>query len=209
MFEKGKLSFWDIGTYLMIGCFSFIIIIGYLFLEFGLPLKKWLIDFKDFSGSVVILLPIIFILLGMLIEPLANTVAKYVEKIPFLAPKENKNKNKLIELISKSLPDEYQDKDNPYRFCKAIVELKSPNSNHEIFLSRFGFYRSLSFIFISITILNLFLLNYCSLLASSILSISLSVIFLKRSQTFLVHMSNSVFYNYIALVYGDSIIKKC
>lgn len=201
MFEKGKLSFWDIGTYLTVGCFASFAAAFYLFYGLSIPFPSWTKNLKDFSGSLVIVVPIVCLLVGMFIEPMANWLVKYIEKLSWFKPREIRNKESLVNTIKSHLPDNKIDSANLYRYCKAVVELKFPNSNHDIFLARFGFYRSMSVLLALIFIVNWFVFKF------GIINISVNAIlafcayqFLKRSQVFKNHMEEAVYYNYLALV---------
>lgn len=201
MFEKGKLSFWDIGTYLTVGCFASFATAFYLFYGLSIPFPSWAKNLKDFSGILVIVVPIVFLLVGMFIEPIANWVAKNIEKLDWFKPREIRNKESLIKTIKSHLPDYEIDSANRYRYCKAVVELKFQNSNHDIFLARFGFYRSMSVLLSLMFIVNWFVFK-CEDFNISInfLLAFCAFQFLKRSQVFKNHMEEAVYYNYLALV---------
>ncbi|WP_111977588.1 hypothetical protein [Algibacillus agarilyticus] len=201
MFEKGKLSFWDIGTYLTVGCFVSLAAIFYIFYGLGILFPSWAKDLKDFSGSLVIVVPIVFLLVGMFIEPIANWLAKHIEKFAWFKPREIRNKEFLVNTIKRHLPDDEINSANLYRYCKAVVELKFQNSNHDIFLARFGFYRSMSVLLALIFIANWFVFKCDAINISINVLIAFSAYqFLKRSQVFKNHMEEAVYYNYLALV---------
>tara|TARA_R100000656_G_scaffold58224_1_gene45463 strand:- start:3969 stop:4610 length:642 start_codon:yes stop_codon:yes gene_type:complete len=209
MIEKGKLSFWDVGTYLMIGFLSSVCAVAYLFWGRSFDFSVYIELLKSISGVLIVILPIWFLLLGMFVEPIANIACKWLEKAPLLKPRKSHHQESVVRLISKLLPDEDIRKDNPYRFCKSVVELKCPNSNHEVFLARFGFYRSLGFIFFLSTFMSFIVLGFgCGSTFVAFVCAILGVVFLKRSQIFLNHMSDAVYFNYAALVYGDSVMNR-
>lgn len=201
MFEKGKLSFWDIGTYLTVGCFASFAAAFYLFYGLSIPFPSWAKNLKDFSGSLVIVVPIVFLLVGMFIEPIANWVVKYIEKLAWFEPREIRNKEPLVNTVKSHLPDDEIDSANLYRYCKAVVELKFPNSNHDIFLARFGFYRSMSVLLALIFIVNWFVFKCDAInISVNVLLVFSAYQFLKRSQVFKNHMEEAVYYNYLALM---------
>lgn len=201
MFEKGKLSFWDIGTYLTVGCFATLAAAFYLFYGLTIPFPYWAKNLKDFSGSLVIIVPIVFLLVGMFIEPIANWIAKNIEKLGWFKPRKIRNKEFLVNTIKNHLPDNEIDSANLYRYCKAVVELKFQNSNHDIFLARFGFYRSMSVLLTLIFIVNWFVFKCDAINISVNVLLAFSAYqFLKRSQVFKNHMEEAVYYNYLALV---------
>ncbi len=201
MFEKGKLSFWDIGTYLTVGCFASLATAFYLFYGLSIPFPSWAKNLKDFSGSLVVVVPIVFLLVGMFIEPIANWLVKYIEKLDWFKPREIRNKESLVNTVKSHLPDNDIDSANLYRYCKAVVELKFPNSNHDIFLARFGFYRSMSVLLGLIFIVNCFDFKCDAInISVNVLLVFCAYQFLKRSQIFKNHMEEAVYYNYLALV---------
>lgn len=203
MFEKGKLSFWDIGTYLTIGFFASLLFVLYCVHGFELSAPTYISKLKDFSATIAILTPILLLLIGMIIEPFANTFIKEIEKIKIFTPKKGRSIEKIVEIVDKKLPKSSLI-DIRYRYCKSIVELKFPNSNHEIFLARFGFYRSLSFIFICILIANFFVKNLsCTLQLINIINLYFAYISLRRSQLYKSHMEYSVYINYLAVIDTD------
>ncbi|ASJ95507.1 hypothetical protein [Shewanella marisflavi] len=201
MFEKGKLSFWDIGTYLTVGCFASFSAAFYLFYGLSIPFPSWAKNLKDFSGSLVIIVPIVFLLVGMFIEPIANWLVKHIEKLTWFKPRKIRNKESLVNTVKSHLPDDEIDSVNLYRYCKAVVELKFQNSNHDIFLARFGFYRSMSVLLALIFIINCILFKFdCINISINALLAFCAYQFLKRSQVFKNHMEEAVYYNYLALV---------
>ncbi|MDV5357691.1 hypothetical protein [uncultured Kosakonia sp.] len=206
MLDNFKLTFWDLGTYLTVGFFSFTLILYYAISAFGFDLMFFLAECKDYSSVIVILLPIVFLFLGMLIEPFANYFSKKLEnKCGLFKPKENRNKAELDKLIEINLPNDNIKFVNKYRYCKAIVELKFPSSNHDLFLSRFGFYRSMSFVMAILFIANIIIGEWSFVFLTAEIFIGfLFYIFFKRSQVFRNHMEQAVYYNYLALTLASA-----
>lgn len=204
MFEKGKLSFWDIGTYLTVGCFTSFTAAFYIFYGLSIPFPDWAKNLKDFSGSLVIIVPIVFLLVGMFIEPIANWLVKHIERFAWFKPREIRNKESLVSAIKKHLPDNDITSTNLYRYCKAVVELKFQNSNHDIFLARFGFYRSMSVLLALLFVVNWFVFDcdLINIIVNALLGFS-AYQFLKRSQVFKNHMEEAVYYNYLAILTSE------
>ena len=201
MFEKGKLSLWDIGTYLTVGCFASFAAIFYIFYGLSIPFPYWAKSLKDFSGSLIIVVPLVFLLTGMLIEPIANWLVKYIEKCTWFKPKEMRNKESVENIIKSHLPLHDINSVDLYMYCKAIVELKFQNSNHAIFLARFGFYRSMSVLLALLFFINWFVFkNDVINVTANFLLFIFAYLFLKRSQMFKSHMEEAVYYNCLALV---------
>ncbi|MCG5047143.1 hypothetical protein L2164_00305 [Pectobacterium brasiliense] len=202
MLENGKLTFWDLGTYLTVGFFVTSIFSFYSISIFDMKISDWIAKLKDYSALFVILFPVVFLFSGMCIEPLANWFIKKLEdNICFFNPKESRNKKSLEELIISKLPDVNISSVNKYRYCKAVVELKFRNSNHDVFLARFGFYRSMSFLMAVLFVLNLMLITWsCRMFFINVVIFFMFCQFIKRSQDFKNHMEDAVYYNYLALM---------
>lgn len=204
MLEKISFTLWDIGAYLIIGFYSTVVILLYCFAANYLTPETLLEESKNHSSLLIILTPIIFLSIGMMIEPIANWTTKKLEKITIFKPRGSRKKEKLIALIKIKLDNSEITNIDTYKYCKAVLELNNPNSNHEIFLARFGFYRSLSFIFMILPIIHFFTLSL------SIRSLAISVFFafmfyqcFKRAQIFKVHLEEAVYFNYLALFEKD------
>lgn len=202
MFDGGKFTFWDIGNYLIIGFFSSLVIFFYYFILFfdgGLKSFNYL---KDYLSVLVVIMPFLFMFLGMIIEPIANWCIKKIENnIKFLGVKDSRSKSNIKAIIEKNIPSVDLKSINLYRYCKSVVEKDFPGSNHDVFLARFGFYRSMSFLMMVIVFLNLYYFPFsCMNFLCNAFILFLFYQFLRRSQNFKNHMEDVVYYNYLALV---------
>ncbi|WP_109406381.1 hypothetical protein [Proteus faecis] len=85
MIEKIRISLWDIFTFFMTGVFFVIIILGFITINNQLPQKEVIFDFliKLPATYILVVMPIILILLGLLIEPIANFFERYIGKYLF------------------------------------------------------------------------------------------------------------------------------
>ncbi|MBV2129139.1 hypothetical protein [Arsukibacterium indicum] len=195
-----NLTFWDIFTYLLVGLPATAIISLYIYL--GIPdsytddLKKILLNISDLT----IIFPLLVIFVGAMIEPLANFQEKIRNKIvKKLVKDEITSRTNILEIVKKKLPEGVGER-HAFRFCKAIVIQKTQNTNIEIFLARFGMYRSIAFIFLSASPL-VFMINIsCTMKLLYLLIIfSLYEIYYRRCKHFLKLLENEVYYNFIAL----------
>ena len=209
MFERGNLTFWDIGNYLTIGFFFFSLFILYLILFFGIDITYLFSLTKDFSNLLIILLPIMFLAIGMIIDPLANFSVKSSEKIYFLRPKDNKYSKNLQFNCKKFIDKQNFDEGfSLFLYCKAVVELNIQDTKYDIYLARFGFYRNLCFLIFCLFFFNFIILNssFINMLLNCIL-LPISWFFLKRAQIFKIHMENYIYYSYLALMTSSKDIR--
>ncbi|WP_337239161.1 hypothetical protein [Proteus faecis] len=154
MIEKIRISLWDIFTFFMTGVFFVIIILGFITINNQLPQKEVIFDFliKLPATYILVVMPIILILLGLLIEPIANFFERYIGKYLFFWIKINEDKRKIDkETMEKYIKEngfgDLNNKiENPFMICKEYVETKQLSTTFMVFLSRYGFYRNCSFI---------------------------------------------------------------
>ncbi|AWR58724.1 hypothetical protein ACS7D5_16330 [Proteus mirabilis] len=154
MIEKIRISLWDIFTFFMTGVFFVIIILGFITINNQLPQKEVIFDFliKLPATYILVVMPIILILLGLLIEPIANFFERYIGKYLFFWIKINEDKRKIDKetmekyIKENSFGDLNNKIENPFMICKEYVETKQLSTTFMVFLSRYGFYRNCSFI---------------------------------------------------------------
>ncbi|MFP1985088.1 hypothetical protein ACLEE6_12030 [Lonsdalea quercina] len=154
MIEKIKISLWDIFTFFMTGVFFGICSLSFLRVTDRLPESKELFDslIRLPATYIVVVIPIVLILFGILLEPLANYFDRYAGKYIFFWLKLDKSKRKKNETIMEvyikknCLGDLSGRIDDPFFLCKEYVETKQLSTTFMVFLARFGFYRNCSFI---------------------------------------------------------------
>ncbi|MBA6296590.1 hypothetical protein [Colwellia sp. MB02u-9] len=206
MIDKAKLGFWELFTYFLIGLLISVFVTVYA-IQFDYVSWAKLVKLIKDSGAVgVVFLPILFLVLGLIFEPFSNYSLTLIEKIPFLKRRESRGITALEPFLTKYISDKLLNIQR-FRYCKAVVEQNFPNSNVSVFLARFGFYRSLGVLMLVLFPITLTLIDItlCSALTSSIYLL-LSLIFIKRAQSFKGHMEYEVFFNFIA--YRENLIFK-
>ena len=147
MIEKIRISLWDIFTFFMTGVFFVIIILGFITINNQLPQKEVIFDFliKLPATYILVVMPIILILLGLLIEPIANFFERYIGKYLFFWIKINEDKRKIDKetmekyIKENSFGDLNNKIENPFMICKEYVETKQLSTTFMVFLSRYGF----------------------------------------------------------------------
>jgi len=152
MIEKVKISLWDIFTFFLSGLILALWFISYLILSNQTTLNLFFQELSKVPASIsLFLIPLSLTAIGMMFEPIANYFDKVINLFWFkFFPKKQKHKEEEIalkELIRKKyLGNVASDIENPYHLCKEYVLTKQLSSTFMVFLSRYGFYRNVSFL---------------------------------------------------------------
>ncbi|ROS01147.1 hypothetical protein EDC56_1575 [Sinobacterium caligoides] len=149
MFDKIRLSLWDIFTFFLTGFLASALFCT-LFLVFDVFTFAQLFDFiRQLPSSIVLVAaPLLFTLLGMLIEPIANYFDKKIGRHLFgWAISKNSQRNHDEERLEQEIKNHYLGSlngeiINPFSLCKEYVETKQLSTTFMVFLSRYGFYRN-------------------------------------------------------------------
>ncbi len=206
MIDKAKLGFWELFTYFLIGLLISVFVTAYA-IQFDYVSWAKLVESIKSSGAVgIVVFPILLLVLGLIFEPFSNYSLTLIEKLPFLGRRESRGVAALEPFLTKYISEDLVDIQR-FRYCKAVVEQNFPNSNVSVFLARFGFYRSLGILMLILFPITLAMIDItpCAALISSIYLL-LSLIFIKRAQSFKGHMEYEVFFNFIA--YRENVIFK-
>lgn len=202
-----KLDFWEFFVFFLTGFVFYTVPIA---LESVLgPLSLNIPTIKT-QGDVTLLSSFgvflgIFIL-GVVIDPLANTYQKQLKKLS--SKKREKRTASIENKIKEMNPDINFEGISLYKFCKASIEQIDINSSVSTFLSRFGLYRNLSFIFLLHAIIIFFDGNISlgTKVATSAFLLFLARVLIKRSSLYHIHLESEVYYQYLAHKYEG---KKC
>lgn len=186
MIEKIRISLWDIFTFFMTGVFALMAICIFLIATYRMPENKEVLDFlvKLPTTYIIVVAPIVLTLLGLLIEPPANYLERYLGKFLFFWLRTDNSKRKNDEILMANYIKangfgELNGKiENPYNLCKEYVETKQLSTTFMVFLARYGFYRNCSFIllatgvayFVDDTTCHTFVWLLASYLASALLT---------------------------------------
>lgn len=154
MIEKIRISLWDIFTFFMTGVFALLALCIFLTATYRMPETKAVLDFlvKLPTTYIIVVAPIFLTLLGLLIEPPANYLERYLGKYLFFWLRTDNSKRKNDEVLmeqyikAKGFGDLNGQIENPYSLCKEYVETKQLSTTFMVFLARYGFYRNCSFI---------------------------------------------------------------
>lgn len=153
MFEKIRISLWDIFTFFLTGFFIFLIFSVFIVFTENISFKDYISFTKELPATIIVFVaPLLFTLLGMLIEPLANYTDKYIFKyiLWWTVNKDKKMKNTENTLkqhiIAHYLGSLKNTIEEPFYICKEYVETNQLSTTFMVFLSRYGFYRNISFI---------------------------------------------------------------
>lgn len=146
--EKIRITLWDFFTFFMTGVLAGLVMLSYLLLRTEVSFAD-VIDFvaKASSATTIAGISIVATLAGMLIEPFANLVdkflnrrlARYAKSLSTLGSADEAVRVRLVEDFA--LNDKVQGID-PYYYARDYVDQLQLGPNLIIFLSRFGFYRN-------------------------------------------------------------------
>jgi len=164
MIEKIKISLWDIFTFYFSGFLVAALVTGHT-LVFKLIT---LADVKDFLIGLsfttsLFVIPFGLTLVGLLLEPVANYFDEYILHPLWVKTIPEKDKHKTEEeVLAKEIRENFLGKlngkiENPYPICKEYVETKQLSTTFMVFLSRYGFYRNVSFLFFVSGVTDLFI----------------------------------------------------
>ena len=199
MIDKAKLGFWDIFTYLLIGLLltkiTFVLLLSGNLISWD-SISRGL---KELGSLSIVFIPIISLILGMSFEPISNKVLNKLVKKGIIKKSTPRDAEKLLDIIKNNYLPKNLSNASTYRYCKAVVEQNFASTNINIFLSRFGFYRSAGTILLLLIPATIFLFKlsfFTSIL--SIIYLILSYSFLNRAQSFKGHIEYEVYYNFIA-----------
>lgn len=201
MIEKVRFTLWDIFSFFLTG-FLIACIYSLAFVVFGDYELNHIVTFlKELPSSVLLVVaPLLFTLIGMLIEPLANYFDKYITKYLLWWVQSQKDvtegeENILKDEIKISYLGSLNGKiDNPYHFCKEYVETKQLSTTFMVFLSRHGFYRNCSFIsFVTGTLLAVYFWDFLQSTIAIILAYFFAAVFKKRSDDFFSYMAPAIY----------------
>ncbi|MBJ2110320.1 hypothetical protein [Proteus terrae] len=202
MIEKIRISLWDIFTFFMTGVFFVIVILGFITINNQLPQKEVIFDFliKLPATYILVVMPIILILLGLLIEPIANFFERYIGKYLFFWIKINEDKRKIDKetmekyIKENSFGDLNNKIENPFMICKEYVETKQLSTTFMVFLSRYGFYRNCSFIILLFGVACFLISNFsCISFLGLIVSYFSSGLLKKRADEFYSYQATTVY----------------
>lgn len=204
MIEKVRVSLWDIFTFFLSGLI--LAMWGVLYLSFSTQITLH-IFFKELStipASIsLFLIPLALTAIGMLFEPIANYFDKFINLFWFkLFPAKTKHKEEEIalkELIrARYLGDLTNDISNPYHLCKEYVITNQLSTTFMIFLSRYGFYRNISFLAAVTAVMSAYHLgfNYQGIGATA-LFLFVGIIMKRRAEDFYSYLAPCVYRCYL------------
>lgn len=199
MIEKIRIELWDIFVYFVTGI---LILINLYFIDSKLILNStkilFGIQFPSFILTVVLItIPVI---LGFLFEPFANIYEKVFRKCKWFNSIRDwqDSINKQQDVIKSRIADLEVD-DNIYHYCKNYISQKGIYTPSMAFLSKFGFYRNIAFLFF---VNSIYLIRYFCTISwlfsiAILLSFLLSQFYLKRSFDFYCHLTQTVYQNFL------------
>ena len=210
MFEKIRVSIWEWFVYFLSGFLGLISIVVSFNLNGDINIYTYI---DKVRGVDIFILILLLILIGKLIEPFANLFDK---AISYLAKKcvfisailgdSSNNKwmkeitDQYVPLIKKKVPEEFSSDEFVFRWAKDFLIQQDLNSDGLIFLTRYGFYRSVAFILFSTGVV--YMVNNENFIVGLILIVA-SFVYRFRSGNFYVHLNQSVYNNFLVAKYID------
>lgn len=196
-----KISLWDLFVTFGLGLFTVGIVLSHLLIIQILNIQQFTTLFSSTATVIFICAPFIF-LLGLVIDGLANKIMGFL--INKLKIKEDPKDIKYLSDYVKEneIPDKLKNEIIPYHWCKDYITQNEIESQFMPFLSKFGFYRGVSFLFLinGIFILIYYEINMWFSLSSLIIGLLflvMSYILLIRSKDFFQHTGRTVFRHFL------------
>lgn len=201
MIEKVRVSLWDIFSFFLSGMLfaAVAICIGFAFWPNHTeilvnPALTAAPSLQIIGGTLL------FTMIGMLVEPLANYFDSIVtERLFFWAARPKRKHRDEEEALKNHISSRYMGSlngliENPYGICKEYVETKQLSTTFMVYLSRYGFYRNCAFVtFLSLIVL-LWQLNGCiPRIIAMLTCLTLIAAFKRRSADFYSLMAPSVY----------------
>ncbi|TWI13521.1 hypothetical protein [Aerolutibacter ruishenii] len=202
MIEKVRVSLWDIFTFFMTGLLASAATTAFVVYVGPWTAGDLLSGLSKVPASITLVVaPLVFTLLGMLIEPLANYVDRYILKYvlgwattPKARTREAEENLLKEEIRARYLGDLGGKIDNPYQLCKDYVEHKQLSTTFMVFLARYGFYRNCAFISVAAGVAAaLISTTACGAISSLIISLVATVIFRRRAEEFYSYQAPAIY----------------
>jgi hypothetical protein len=202
MIEKVRVSLWDIFTFFMTGLLASLAAAAFAVYAGPMTAMELLSGLAKVPASITLVaVPLAFTLFGMLIEPLANYVDRYVFKYALSwattpRPGARKTEEDLLkqEIRARYLGELGAKVENPYQLCKDYVEYKQLSTSFMVFLARYGFYRNCAFISIASGVVAAGQsTTACGAIVSLIASILAVIVFRRRAEEFYSYQAPAIY----------------
>lgn len=194
MTEKVRLTLWDFFVYVLTGTAVGLSVAVHCYCTGACD---WSCEMKDIASlfSTVVLALLLLLLVGMLLEPLANGLTKLGALSSWGLGQWDKHIGDMEKHVRKMVPEWYAG--SCFGYCKNWILAKGCAGQYEVFLARFGFYRNISAIFAANAIAALPLYwGWWDLLIVPVL-VGLSLLYLHRSRVFHRHVSETVYTQFL------------
>lgn len=222
MIENFKFTLWDIYVFFLTGfVVSFTAIIFCLISDPSILPTHFNEIEKISSGQLFLFCPLLFVSIGLLLEPISNISFKIIDKcfdgVRSLSKCIEFKKCYFVSQFFKILnheigfdPMNYSKKmeneikqnhlgalsgkiENPYQFCKVYIQDKDLSKEFMVFLARFGFYRNISFTFLALAAVSFFHFQNSM---GVVFAIAMSCLYKFRSNQFYSYLAPTVFTTY-------------
>lgn len=214
MIENLKISLWDLFVYFFSGIIISLSISIHLFINNSTLYCLFIKVFKNSELTSLVLIGTISVILGLLFEPISNflndvitplksRLKKYVWKKLFVFSyftdrwHDDLIKNCEKEVID-SIPSKLRDKIKPYQWAKDYIVQNNISAPYMPFLSKYGFYRNLGFIFYLNALVLIILYGWhVKIIITAVTFILIGVLSRYRSDKFFNHLTATIFQHYL------------
>lgn len=202
MIEKVRVSLWDIFTFFMTGLLASLAAACVVLYADPRRAKELFSALSTVAPSITLVgAPLVFTLLGMLIEPLANFADRYVLKhlLGWATQPRSGAREAEENLLKEEIRAHYLGAlgaklDNPYQICKDYVEYKQLSTSFMVFLARYGFYRNCAFISIALGVaVALISTTTSGAIGSAIITLLAVIVFRRRAEEFYSYQAPAIY----------------
>lgn len=200
MIDKIRVSLWDIFSFLLTGLLAITVALIFTIALGHATYQELLSALKAVPAALLLSVgPLVCILIGMLVEPIANNVDKLLLRHldSFLWKRKDSDESEedtlKEEIRSKYLGGLNNRIDTPFQICKEYVETKELSTTFMVYLSRYGFYRNCTFLAISSGVASIFFGTGVPAIASFGGCILMAVVTKRRQLDFYSYMAPAVY----------------
>jgi hypothetical protein len=199
MIEKIRIELWDIFVYFVTGV---VVILNYYFIDNirVLCIINLINSLNLHSIVMLIIYLVIPLFVGFLIEPIANVYGNTIQKLSRYKEIDSWKKDieEQIPLIKQKISS-IKINDNIFHYCKNYITHKNIMNPSMAYLSKFGVYRNISFIFFINSLYCIYLFFSVSVyyIILSLVLFFLSQLYFYRSLKFSNHFTQTIYQNYL------------
>lgn len=211
MIKSFNLSLWELYTTFLTGVVSLIFFLIYTVEYMKVDFLAVIVSLKEQSFLLILILVPPTFAVGMIVEALSiifeEGILKKLDNNLYKKPKSEFRLDKMKQYLQDKLPKGTPIE--PYFWCKDYLQQNDIDTPLMTFLGKFGFYRSVAFLFYlnTIIVLTLFGFGYF-VIGLAMLSLLIGFLMTKRSIAFYHHTGKTAYTNYIVATESNAEKKK-